>query len=545
MKGRKYIQNKQGLSDSEIEKLKDFDSITNRLDQGPGGQSDNGNSMNAFSGIGKGAIFFMVAAVAVWFAVTKLNKKEEVLVQENVVVGKDSLELTPMPKYIIEPPIQEVDVEYETFVIDAQEDAVLESKRGSEILIQKNTFLDSSGNLVQGELTIKYREFHNPFEIFKCGIPMHYDSSGTQYTFESAGMFDIVAEQNGKPVNKKLDKEIIVDLVTNNTSMAFNNYFFNDTKGEWVYQEKVAAVEIEAKSEGTLAEGQDVKLKSNPIANSIQGESEKKVQLDAPIAPPPFPKVLKEKYAFEVDYDLSKFPELRKKGVVFQVDDKLSNFSSIYYDVAWESVELKRSINANRYTVLLKKAGKTLEVECFPALTEKEYHKVQEEYKEKLEAYNKFVEENASNRSYRSKPKSREEQKVDKLLAKNTKEGRFRAKRRFVVENTGFYNSDCPRDLRVEGRQVLAVFHSNEGRLNVERTYNVIGKKNMLITSPKTEIVNYKKGVRNTFWVLTSDNKIAIADPKDFEEISGEKYVFNLKVYNLNVGLKILEKSFS
>src|ERR1017187_213247 len=89
---------------------------------------------------------------------------------------------------------------------------------------QKNSFVDESGKLLNGEIELRYREFHDAFDFFVAGIPMTYDSAGVRYQFASAGMMEMQAYQNGKKVNMATGKSINIELASNYKGTEYNLY---------------------------------------------------------------------------------------------------------------------------------------------------------------------------------------------------------------------------------------------------------------------------------------------------------------------------------
>ncbi|HKC68013.1 MAG TPA: hypothetical protein VKG26_07265 [Bacteroidia bacterium] len=87
----------------------------------------------------------------------------------------------------------------DSFIVNTKKDTILVYKTGSQIKIPANAFVGKNGKEIKGTVKIKYREFHNVGEILLSDIPMTYDSAGKQMYFESAGMFDISANQDGNP----------------------------------------------------------------------------------------------------------------------------------------------------------------------------------------------------------------------------------------------------------------------------------------------------------------------------------------------------------
>jgi hypothetical protein len=93
----------------------------------------------------------------------------------------------------VHPPIKQADVPFSDYVVDASRGDTIMYSSGSVLLFPPDAFVDKNGNVVKGNINIKYREFSNPVDQFLSGIPMDYDSGGVKYTFESAGMCDIQA----------------------------------------------------------------------------------------------------------------------------------------------------------------------------------------------------------------------------------------------------------------------------------------------------------------------------------------------------------------
>jgi hypothetical protein len=121
-------------------------------------------------------------------------------------------------------------VAFAGFEINTDKDTFIVSDRGSLITIPKNAFIDSLGNEVTGKVNLSYREFHHPAEIILSRIPMTYDSAGTRYHFESAGMFEIDAKQNGKKLRIAAGKSIAVNLASLDTAQTkFNQYYMGNT----------------------------------------------------------------------------------------------------------------------------------------------------------------------------------------------------------------------------------------------------------------------------------------------------------------------------
>lgn len=119
------------------------------------------------------------------------------------------------------------------FVFSDSKDQILETKKMSRIYVDKNSFVDLNGNDVQGNIELVFKEYHSTGEILASKLPMVFKSeSGEVQDFESAGMFEITANQDGKALKLKPNKTIQVDLISDN-KRAFNFYDFNEKEMVW------------------------------------------------------------------------------------------------------------------------------------------------------------------------------------------------------------------------------------------------------------------------------------------------------------------------
>jgi hypothetical protein len=118
-----------------------------------------------------------------------------------------------LPNKLIQPPVYAWDSRKTIYGIDGNQGGVLRYSSGTIICIPPAAFLDEAGNPVSGQVQIDYREFKDPLDFVFSGIPMTYDSGGTVHNFESAGMFDIAASQDGRQVFLAPDKPVRMEFV--------------------------------------------------------------------------------------------------------------------------------------------------------------------------------------------------------------------------------------------------------------------------------------------------------------------------------------------
>lgn len=554
MSNRKYNINKKPLTNEEIDNYKDFDSLMNKFpDPGDGNSTPNVKSYIKYV---KGSILGIVGAVVAWFAVQQFTKPDAVAVDDTATIE------TGVQKYTIAPHITGADVPFQSFEIDAQRDVELTTDLGSIISIKANSFMDDDGNLVKGKVEILFREFHNPIDVFASGIPMQYDSGATNYTFESAGMFELKAMQNGVALARELVKDIVVDLVSENGGSQFNNYYFDTASGAWQYLSRSEVDSVPQAKIPALEVSKITKQKSAPKTESHAGGQGSKPVLAKPTKPIPvkYPEVLSDKYAFTIDYSSVQFPELAK-GLVFQVDHKLSKFSPAYYDVNWDQIELVKSTHKDRYTVNLTKGSKNLSVECYPALSKEEYTRLQNQYKEAVASYDALLiayNQSQGQTTYVNQaPKESEFNKSLRNdvfnLAKTKVTSARRFRRRFRIRYQGVTNSDHPRPTISLQRtyygeyapRVIASFTDGRKHIKALRIVSVVGGFNILLSEQKkVNEVAYSKKDKNLLWVLHGEEEIAIADPDNFENIKGDRHRFTMTTYKGIEGVQKLRELY-
>ncbi len=176
-------------------------------------------------------------------------KKDPPPVEPNIDPKKNEI-----PKN--ETPCKNFIVPFNTSVIDASlggDVVTVDSK--STLHFAPNSLVDENGNTVNGKVEIRYREYRNSAQTAYSQIPMNYVENNETYNFNSAGMFEVRAYQNGEVVNVKPGNSFKVDY--NVTNKVDSCYFFamNDETRIWRKLEPIKFRRIE---KNTIEEHYDV-----------------------------------------------------------------------------------------------------------------------------------------------------------------------------------------------------------------------------------------------------------------------------------------------
>ena len=107
---------------------------------------------------------------------------------------------------------------------------------GAVLRIPPDAFADANGNPVSGEVDFKFREFRDAAEILSSGLPMTYDSAGVTQLFQSAGMFEARAEQQGKELRLRAGKAVDMDYPPARRGEDFNFYALSEDGEQWAFE---------------------------------------------------------------------------------------------------------------------------------------------------------------------------------------------------------------------------------------------------------------------------------------------------------------------
>jgi len=310
----------------------------------------------------------------------------------------DAFYKTEEAKPCIAPPIKGLNVPYTVFKVDAQKGGQLDFKTGSQLTVPKNAFTDANGNPVKGEVELRYREFHDAADFFVSGIPMTYDSAGLKYQFESAGMMEMLAYQNGKPVNMAPGKSIDVAMASGNSDPKFNLYKLDTVKNNWSCLGKDKVVAKAEKPAPSNTPAPIATVEKTPEYQKIEtqkteAKTVKETQVAALPAPAPEPKkpekAAQGKYTFNIDVDPKEYPELAVyKGLLFEVGPENKDFSSSMYNVTWDAATIKEgSKKGQNYRLTLEKGTRKYELLVYPVFEGKDYETALKDFQDTFGKY--------------------------------------------------------------------------------------------------------------------------------------------------------------
>ena len=450
--------------------------------------------------------------------------------QQNLV-SKNETSLIVKDTSVIKAPVKEWDIAYQKFKINADSLTVIKMPSGTSITITPNSIADSSGKIVKGEVEIECREFFDPIDIMVAGIPMQYDSAGSNYTLETAGMIEINGSQNNHKLKIAEGKSIVIAQMSFGDN-DFNTYSLDTKSGKWTYKGRPQNKPIES---AAPIVSKDIEINAGldpvPIHPSSIQEDNKPLKLS------PAPKLQDESNpCFRLEVDKNTFPELAVyNNVLFEVKPG-QGFNSTNEE--WDWIDLKQGNRPNEYKVFLHDRGKTITAIVSPVFKEGD------DYKEALRTFKKYEKEALGKIEETKKIWEENRRKLERdaqiaALIEIEKRKKYIDEnaviREFYVTNFGYWNSDRPCK-RASPRSMKMKVELNEKDINLFNLFQIEKGINTLWVDyriePNTFYIQYDASKENIWFVIIPNSKkIAVVFPADFSrQISNNIGVLKMEV---------------
>lgn len=439
-----------------------------------------------------GVLATLAVCTTIYFTtVSSDENKEEIASTEEIATtppsdqeSADKNLIIPVddPSPLVNPPLPEADIPFETFTIKARKGGTWTAENGTTIEVPKGIFVDADGNPVKGEVTIHYREFHDAADIILSGITMKYDDEGTLRDFQTAGMMEIQGTQEGEAVYIREGEEIQIRMASFTEDDDYGLYFLDPENG-W---EDIGKAKIEQNK-----------------------DKKRQIQQVAQLPPEPRkPLVITEKdggIGFNVDY--SEFPELKPfKGLKWKpLDQKYADDNEWALTKTWSSINLEEVDKDNlEYRLVLGHRKGKFELDVTPMFNKSDHGKEMARFDKRLKRFNKI--------------KKDREQKLAILNAQAD------IRRSFGIAGFGTYN--CDRFFRNPNTWTLNVEmempNDFEGLTENEMdVYHITRDNRMVVPYKKRDLksFNYFPQEENYLVVLFPDKTIGVVKPKEFDKV--------------------------
>ncbi len=570
----KFNLDRPKISDEEINKNKDFGNLVKQFKE----QSiEKARSDKGFLKKGKISYAAVIAGVAVvctltYLTVSKINSNKTIN-DKTATLKNTTTPIAETKTAFISPPHKKINVPYSSYKVNAQKGGDIAHHTKSKVKVPKNAFVNKKGEEIMGDVEIQYREFHDQADIIASGIPMTYDSAGTKYHFESAGMFDVKGFQNGEPVFIKPDRTLTVEMASTNPEDHFNQYELDTVAQNWTCIKRDKAIlpklagptpkdEVHAVAGNKTTKALEEKIAAIPpkIENEKVVYAKKISALPKPQTPlKPLKSGGRPKFELEVDY--KEFPELTAfKNAVFEVGEENKNYSKELSSITWTEAKISEGPSKGRnYLLTLKTRSRQEKLVVYPALSGADYECAYKTYEKKFADYNAGLEKRqqdekrlqdemqAKQEAYYAEQKKlsadllkeqiRIHQQMEKQLTEqfNSMGNQQKITRLFQVSNFGIYNSDCAQKMPA-GAYAEPSFTINNGvpLLNIGKIYLIEHGRNIVYEMPYGSI-SYDPKYIYSLCVISNGN-IYTCSKENFSDLTKtQQKKLPLEVLNDNV----------
>ncbi|MEM1119872.1 MAG: hypothetical protein AAGJ18_05450 [Bacteroidota bacterium] len=484
------------------------------------------------------------------------------------------------------PPLNNFAKKAEVIKVNANQGGTYKFASGSKMVVPKAAFANSYGVLIDGEVEVHFKEYHDYVDFFLSGIPMEIKVDGQNQVLESAGMIEVYATQNGERLQMLPDKPFEIELKSKiafagETPPEFNIYFLDENKREWDLRgtDEIEVVKDNANffvkvigdpgdpnfvgevtydttwNETLVTLEQGLINENQRLDQKLEKEIAKVTQQ---IALPQKP-IEPEEYdgnsmTMELDFQTESLGAKTYKGTIWQVLTAVEKFEQVTSTV-WDEYDLTQQSD-DAYTLNLGKGDKNAKLNVKPVLVGNDYENAKQEFEQQMTRYEQAkaarqaqitakkreIEERMAlekaniNKSFQEriatlKAKGHDNYATNEIL-KHTIINKFR------IDRFGIWNCDRPRpaylavlkgtfiDQHFEKYQQTMVYQTDKSQNTVRRFYlNDIAD------------VQFNDQSDNLLWLVTKENKLAVFYPNDFERIQQKDgdYAFDLTLQNRTI----------
>ena len=417
----------------------------------------------------------------------------------------------------VSPPVANLNVSLQHFEVQADQDKTIDLPNGTQIKIAAGTLVDKNGEQLTGPVDLAYREFHDAIDVFMSGIPMTYQTENGEEIFQTAGMMEINASQNGKEVFIAQGKSISIEMASfveppenaNTLADDYQLYYLNESTGLW-----------------------EDRGENNPGPNPRKTEVPVSVVSEFAELPMKPQKPSSDEVVFEFAVDYKRYPKLAPyDGISWQYANVETdepgminpNQEKWVFNEVWMDARVKDRDPENAlYELQIRSKRKKARMIVTPVLEGEKYTQAVQTYEE----IRRSIQANQS--------KIRAEQQRMAQQAKMV--------RAFSINQFGTYN--CDRFYSVPNAQMVVAdfsFPLDQGAadnkfLNIDRVFHLIPEDRAVITYMKNPTTNswgrvtFSKSEKNYLVAMLPDNEVALFSPEDFASTTfAGQHTFEMK----------------
>lgn len=177
------------------------------------------------------------------------NRRVDVTLSfEEDALPEEEFSALPPAFPVIKPLMPQVDKTRERFTVDPLEPVNITTAEGWKVHIDAGSIVDAAGLPVSGPIDVTCRAFFTPGEAIASGIPMFVGRGDDAGHMESAGMYEILATKDEKPLHLLPGREMTIQRgVKGLPGPGFNDYMLDPMTGQWQEQGPTKATAAQIK----------------------------------------------------------------------------------------------------------------------------------------------------------------------------------------------------------------------------------------------------------------------------------------------------------
>jgi len=390
------------------------------------------------------------------------------------------------------PPFKQADIKYREYQLEAGKGAVLSYYSGTIITVPKDAFVDKKGEVIKGNITVKYREMMTPEDLFIAGIPMTYDSSGHVSNLQTAGVCELQAFKNDTIIDVNPKNTVNIDFSTAIEKPGYRLLLFDTASKKW------------------LKKGQDSCVVRLDEYAEVKEQPTTFVPRKADHSKPRFKLVYR---------DPSKFPEFEVyKNYSFEVSDNEKHYNPADAGINWKSVAINKDNFTGEYLVTFINPDRQVTYKTFPVFEDNDYLVALNTYKQKAGE----LQQKPQGKDTIGYETAQRIKGLQKELLKQKKEDFLAANiyRTFKVVKTGLWSyskiSEMPMaSISVDFKDTKGDAINLKYVAILDKTINSIVR----YTPEEFQSIHFDPASQNELVAITSDNNFAYLKKGDFAKL--------------------------
>jgi len=258
----------------------------------------------------------------------------------------------------VAPPFHQADIKYNEYKVDANQGAVFSYSSGTIITVPKNAFINKKGEVVTGNINVKYREMSSPEDIFLAGIPMSYDSSGHLLNMQTAGVCELQAFKDDSVININPLSTINIDFSSTFDKTGYSLLSFDTVSKKWQKKGHDSSL-VNLADYAAMPSGELIPRKADHSLKHF------KIVFRNP----------------------AKFPEFAQyKNYTFEVPLTEKSYRGDEMGTNWASTSIIKTNQNGEYQITLINPGRQVTFNAYPVFYESDYQIALNTYNQKIKS---------------------------------------------------------------------------------------------------------------------------------------------------------------